>query len=91
MNDQIMADGTADQKAATTTASKPSTKQRLNLDLAPAAYEQLQQLSKDTGKTMAEVLRTGLALYSIARDAKKDGQSLSVTEDGKVIKEIVLT
>jgi hypothetical protein len=91
--EELMADGTAVPKTATSTVRKPSapTKQRLNLDLAPVAYEQLRQLADETGKSMAEVLRTGLALYAIAQDAKNSGQSLSVTADGKVTKEILLT
>jgi hypothetical protein len=65
-------------------------KQRLNLDLAPAAYDLLKQLSEDTGKTMAEVLRTGLALYGIAQDAQKQKQGLAIVEDNKIIKQIII-
>ena len=42
-------------------------KKRLNLELAPAAYELLQRLADDSGKSLADVLRTGLALYGIAQ------------------------
>lgn len=72
-------------------AEKISNKRkRLNLDLAPAAYELLEQLSTDTGKSMTEVLRTGLALVGIAYEEKQQGRSLGIIEGEKVIKEILL-
>lgn len=41
-------------------------RKRLNFDLSPEAYEMLQKLAEESGKNMAEVLRTWLALYGIA-------------------------
>jgi hypothetical protein len=75
---------TADNQA------KPS-KKRLNLDLAFAAYELLQKLSRDTDKNMADVLRTGLALYGIAYEARTRGQGIGIIEKDKVVKEIIIT
>jgi hypothetical protein len=73
------------------TKTKTATdRKRLNLDLSSAAYEQLQTLSEATGKNMAEVLRTGLALYSMAHDASKKGQSLGIIEGEKVKQAIVI-
>ncbi|MBW4421899.1 MAG: hypothetical protein KME13_22220 [Myxacorys californica WJT36-NPBG1] len=74
-------------------AEKPPTKQRkrLNLDLTPDAYALLQELAEESGKNMADVLRTGLALYDIAQEANKSGRSLGVVQDDKVIKEIITT
>ncbi len=66
------------------------TRKRLNLDLAPAAYNLLEQLSRDTGKSMTEVLRTGLALVGIAHEEKQKGRSLGIVEGDKVVKEILL-
>lgn len=65
-------------------------RKRLNLDLSPEAYEMLQKLAEDSGKNMAEVLRTGLALYGIAQDEKQKGRALGVVEDDRVVKELVL-
>ncbi|WP_088890695.1 hypothetical protein [Leptolyngbya ohadii] len=65
-------------------------RKRLNLDLTPEAYELLQKLAAESGKNMAEVLRTGLALYGIVNDEKKKGRSLAVVEDDQVKKEIVI-
>jgi hypothetical protein len=73
------------KKSATTKLRK-----RLNLDLSPEAYDLLQSLSDESGKNMAEVLRTGLALYGIAREEKKKGRSLGVVDDDRVVKEIVI-
>jgi Ribbon-helix-helix protein, copG family len=73
--------------------SKSSTKakKRLNLDLTPEAYELLQKLADESGKNMAEILRTGLALYGISQEEEKKGRNLAVVEDDKVIKQIVTT
>ncbi|WP_103670927.1 ribbon-helix-helix protein, CopG family [Pseudanabaena sp. BC1403] len=65
-------------------------RKRLNLDLSPEAYELLQKLAEESGKNMAEVLRTGLALYGIAQDEKQKGRSLGVVKDDQVVKELVL-
>jgi hypothetical protein len=65
-------------------------RKRLNLDLTPAAYDLLQRLADESGKNMADVLRTGLALYGIAQDEGKKGRSLAIIEDERIIKEIVI-
>ena len=65
-------------------------KKRLNLELTPEAYELLQKLSDESGKNMADVLRTGLALYGIASEEKTQGRNLAVIEDERVVKQIVL-
>lgn len=67
----------------------PKAKKRLNLDLTPEAYELLQKLSNESGKNMADVLRTGLALYGIAQEEEQKGRNLAVVENEKVIKQIV--
>lgn len=64
-------------------------KKRLNLDLTPEAYTLLQQLVDESGKSMAEILRTGLALYGMAQEETKKGRNLAVAEDDKIVKQIV--
>jgi hypothetical protein len=71
--------------------SKSKEKKRLNLDLTPEAYELLQKLSDESGKNMAEVLRTGLLLYGISQEEAKNGRSLAVAEGERVITRIVTT
>lgn len=66
-------------------------RKRLNLDLTPEAYDLLQRLAEESGKNMAEILRTGLALYGIAQDEKKKGRSLAIVQDDRIVKEIVTT
>jgi hypothetical protein len=84
---------TAQPTKATTPAVKGKTKEkkRLNLDLTPEAYELLQKLADESGKNMAEVLRTGLLLYGISQEEAKNGRSLAVAEGEKVITRIVTT
>ncbi len=73
-----------------TSINAPKAKKRLNLDLTPEAYALLQKLSNESGKNMAEVLRTGLALYGIAQEEEQKGRNLAVVDgDDKVIKQIV--
>jgi len=75
---------------STSSSSRPK-KKRLNLELSPDAYELLQKLSDSSGKNMADVLRTGLALYGIAEQAKDEGRALGVVDGDKVVKEIITT
>jgi len=74
-----------------TTDKNTAKRKRLNLDLTPEAYDLLQKLADESGKNMADVLRTGLALYGIAQEETKKGRSLGVVEGEKVVKEIVTT
>jgi hypothetical protein len=74
-----------------TNGTRTAKKKRLNLDLSSEAYDLLQKLSDETGKNMADVLRTGLALYGIAQEASQKGRSLGVIKDDEVVKEIVTT
>lgn len=78
-------------KKSNAAGSSARPKKRLNLDLTPEAYELLQKLAGESGKNMAEVLRTGLALYGISQEEEKKGRNLAVVEDDKVIKQIVTT
>lgn len=80
---------TKSPKSTTKTNSKA--KKRLNLELTPEAYELLQELADSSGKNMADVLRTGLALYGISQEEEKRGRNIAVVEDDKVIKQIVMT
>lgn len=65
-------------------------KKRLNLDLTPDAYEELQRLAEESGKNMADILRAGLKLYTVAQDGSKEGHSLGIIKDNKVLKEILI-
>jgi len=65
-------------------------RKRLNLDLTPAAYKLLQDLASESGRSMTDILRIGLALVGIAQEEATRGRSLGVIEGEKVIKEIVL-
>lgn len=66
-------------------------RKRLNLDLSEAAFDLLQELAQKTGKTRADVLRTGLALYGMADEAKDNGQGIGIIEGSEVVKEILIS
>lgn len=70
-------------------ATKGKAKKRLNLELTQDNYDLLQKLANESGKNMADVLRTGLALYGLAQEEGQKGRSLAVVEDDKVLKQIV--
>lgn len=85
------ADASAQGENPAVQERSPRSKKRLNLDLTPEAYELLQKLADESGKNMADVLRTGLALYGIAQEESRKGRSLAIEEDGKVVTKIVTT
>lgn len=66
-------------------------KKRLNLDLTPEAFELLKKLADESNRNMADVLRTGLALYGIAVEEKSKGNDLAIVKDNQVKKEIMLS
>jgi hypothetical protein len=93
--DEVMAPVSAPVATATAPAAKSVTnksllKKKLNLELAPAAFALLEQLSEETDKTKVEILRTGLALYGIAHDASKRDQGIGIIDGDKVVKEILI-
>ena len=65
---------------------------RLNINLPEPVYEELQNLSNSTGRTMTELVRTALGLVNVAYGEGKRSNVLVVAdkETGKPIKQIVL-
>ena len=67
-------------------------KKRLTLDFDPKAYEILTQLSDESGKTLAGVIRSAVALYAITQAEEKNNNRLAVVDaSGKPVKEIIVT
>ncbi len=68
-------------------------KTRMTLDFDPEAYELLEELALQSGKTKAGVLRTALAVYAVAQDEdKKHKNKLAVVDQtGKLIKQLIIT
>lgn len=64
---------------------------KVNFVLSERAYTDLVNLSKETMRSMTELVRLGLGLVKIVIEAERRGQRLIVTTaDGEPIKEIVL-
>jgi hypothetical protein len=64
---------------------------RLNINLAPQAFDEVQALSKATGKSMTELVRLGLGLAKIAHEARESQMRLAVVDAGGTpIREIVI-
>jgi hypothetical protein len=67
-------------------------KKRLTLDFDPKAYEILTNLSDESGKTLAGVIRSAVALYAITQAEEKKHNRLAVVDStGKPVKEIIIT
>ena len=68
-------------------------KKRLTLEFDPNAYDLLEELAHQSGKTKAGVVRTALALYAMAQEEeKKHNNKLAIVdESGKQLKQILIT
>ncbi len=67
-------------------------KKRITLDFDPKGYEILTQLSNESGKTLAGVIRSAVALYAITQAEEKNNNRIAVVDaNGKPLKEIIVT
>jgi hypothetical protein len=72
------------------TTDSPAVK-RLNLNLAPQAYDDLSSLSRTTNRSMTEIVRLGLGLMKLAFEEQARHNRLVVTDATlKPLREIVL-
>ena len=64
---------------------------RLSLNLSEKAHSELLALSKETRRSMTEIVRLGIGLVKLAMEAERRGERLIITApDGHPRKEIVL-
>lgn len=65
---------------------------RLNLELSEEAYQNLETLRKQMGKTSkAEVLRSGMALLDLVQAEKRNSNSLGIVrENGELLQRIIM-
>lgn len=61
---------------------------RINVNFSEGAYNDLETIADQQGKTKAEVLREAIALERLFQDAKREGGRLLIERDGEV-REIV--
>jgi hypothetical protein len=67
-------------------------KKRLTLDFDPGAFELLEELALESGKTKAGVIRTALAVYAVAKEEEKHKNKLAVIDEkGHAVKQLVIT
>jgi hypothetical protein len=72
-------------------ASTPRIGKRINFQLSERAYMELTELSRETHRSMTEIVRLGLTLVKIAIEEQLKGNKLIVTTaKGTPVKEIVL-
>jgi hypothetical protein len=62
---------------------------RINLNLAMKSYQDLERLAQQTGRTMTDIVRFGLALVKLYSEETAKGRKLVIaSENGKAISEI---
>ena len=67
-------------------------KKRLTLDFDPGAFDYLEELALQSGKTKAGLIRSALAVYAVAKDEEKKKNRLAIIdEDGKAVKQLIIT
>ena len=68
----------------------PKTK-RLNVNLPESIFGELDQIARESGRTMTDVVRLALGLVAVALTEEKAGHKLAVIKpDGKVLKELLI-
>lgn len=64
---------------------------RLNINLPEAKFFELENLARDSDRTMTDVVRIALELVKIAVNLEAHGHRLAVVDnDGKLVKEVIL-
>lgn len=64
---------------------------RLNINLPKEVANQLEDLSKRSGRSMTEIVRTGLGLAAVAYEETRKDNRLAITDSkGQPIKELIL-
>jgi hypothetical protein len=62
---------------------------KLNVQFNEKQAKALSEMAEELGTTKAGVLKTALSLLELALREKRQGRSLGVIQDDKVLKEIV--
>lgn len=64
---------------------------KINLNVPASVYRDLQQIAESTGRSMSEIIRSGISLAGYAYRALENGQTLQIAgPDGKPVKEILI-
>lgn len=64
---------------------------RLNVNLPDGVHEELRDLAERSGRSMTDIVRTGLSLVRVALAEAERSNTLAVANsEGKLIKQIVL-
>ena len=74
-----------------TTQTKAPETRRLSINLSEKAYQQLQDLARESGRSMTDLVRTALGVVKIAYDEKEKDHRLAIaSREGRPIGEIVI-
>lgn len=80
---------------ATTKSSNSATEapevRRLNINLPESVFQELQQLSTSTGRSMTDLVRTALGLVNVAYQETNEAHVIAVADkQGKLLKQLVI-
>ncbi len=71
--------------------SAASSTRRLDFILSESAYRELGDLSRQSRRSMTEIVRYGIGLFKLAMEARRNKQRLMVVDGrGNVVAEIVV-
>jgi plasmid stability protein len=64
---------------------------RLNVNLPEGIHDDLRELADRSGRSMTDIVRTGLSLVHVAMDAAQSRNTLAVADsNGKLIRQIIV-
>jgi hypothetical protein len=77
--------------ATTAVQVKAKTKSRLNLNLSETARKDVEELARQSDRSITETVRLALSLLKIVLEERRDGNKFIVTTaDGRPLKELVI-
>ena len=68
----------------------PAEKVRLNLELSRALNDRLDEMARNSGSTMTDVVRQAFALLEFAHAGKLKGQHIGLTSDPEKLDTVVV-
>ncbi len=83
----------ASEETSTRSKVSPITSRtkRLNVNLPESVFGELDQIARDSGRTMTDIVRIALGLVAVVLSEEKRGHKLAIAEpNGKLLKEIIL-
>lgn len=84
--------GTSVKDAPASSNTSDAGVRRLNINLPEPVFQELQELSRTTGRSMTDLVRTALGLVNVAYEETKGGSKvlLVADKDGNHVKQLII-